>query len=76
MPYGLRDGPGHLPEFSRRRLRLGKVAGLLDLGDQRFGSLTVGAYVPGESRVEARIVAVGFRRLLLLELRLQPDVGP
>jgi hypothetical protein len=34
------------------------------------------AHVPREGRVEAGIVAVGFRRLFVLELRLQPDIGP
>lgn len=36
----------------------------------------LGAHVPGESGVEAGIVAVGSWRLPLLELRLQPNVGP
>lgn len=36
----------------------------------------LGTLVPREDRVQTRIVAVGLRLLLLLELRLQPDVRP
>jgi hypothetical protein len=63
------------PQFSGGLLCFREILGALDPGDQRLAALAVSVDVPGERRVEARIVAVGLGRLLRLELRLETDVG-
>ena len=70
------EGPRHPPQLGGGRLGLRQVLGLLDPGDQRLAALAIGADVPGERGVQARVVTVALGRLLPLELGLQADVGP